>query len=65
VDRDRAAILADVLDGKIASTAEYGLFLTPDAPRWTRGHEAAAGRRWRGQLGAALLGLGWPPRAPP
>lgn len=29
-DRDPAAVLADVLDGKISTTAEYGVVLTPD-----------------------------------
>ncbi|MGH7397651.1 MAG: hydantoinase B/oxoprolinase family protein [Candidatus Rokuibacteriota bacterium] len=30
LDRDPAAVLADVLDGKISTTAEYGVVLTPD-----------------------------------
>jgi N-methylhydantoinase B len=30
LDRDPAAVLADVLDGKISTPAEYGVVLTPD-----------------------------------
>jgi N-methylhydantoinase B len=30
LERDPAAVLADVLDGKIANAAEYGVVLTPD-----------------------------------
>jgi N-methylhydantoinase B len=30
LDREPAAVLADMLDGKIATTAEYGVVLTPD-----------------------------------
>jgi N-methylhydantoinase B len=30
LERDPAAVLADVLDGKISTTAEYGVVLTPD-----------------------------------
>ncbi len=30
LDRNPAAVLADVLDGKIATSAEYGVVLTPD-----------------------------------
>jgi N-methylhydantoinase B len=30
LDRDPAAVLADVLDGKIVTTAEYGVVLSPD-----------------------------------
>src|SRR6266550_7921905 len=30
LDRDPAAVLADVLDGKIVTTAEYGVLLSPD-----------------------------------
>jgi N-methylhydantoinase B len=30
LERDPAAVLADVLDGKIANTAEYGVVLAPD-----------------------------------
>ena len=30
LDRDPAAVLADLLDGKISTTTEYGVVLTPD-----------------------------------
>jgi N-methylhydantoinase B len=30
LERDPAAVLSDLLDGKIASTEDYGVVLTPD-----------------------------------
>ncbi|HJV56391.1 MAG TPA: hydantoinase B/oxoprolinase family protein, partial [Methylomirabilota bacterium] len=50
LDREPAAVLADVLDGKIASTAEYGVVLTPDGAavdevKTKECREALAGRR--------------------
>src|SRR4029077_7343227 len=49
-DREPAAVLADVLDGKIASPAEYGVVLTPDGAavdevKTKEGRAALAGRR--------------------
>ena len=50
LDRNPAAVLADVLDGKIASPAEYGVVLTPDGAavdevKTKEGRAALAGRR--------------------
>jgi len=55
VDREPVAVLADVLDGKIASPAEYGVVLTPDGAsvdevKTKEGRAALAGRR-RGAAG--------------
>jgi N-methylhydantoinase B len=50
LDRDPAAVLADVLDAKISTTAEYGVVLTPDGAavdevKTKERREALAGRR--------------------
>jgi len=50
IDRAPAAVLADVLDGKISTTAEYGVVLTPDGAavdevKTKECREALAGQR--------------------
>jgi N-methylhydantoinase B len=51
--RDPAAVLADMLDGKIATTAEYGVVLSPDGAavdevKTKERREGLAGRRTGG-----------------
>ena len=53
LERDPAAVLADVLDGKIANAAEYGVVLTADGRavdevKTKEGREGLAGRRTGG-----------------
>jgi N-methylhydantoinase B len=53
LERDPAAVLADLRDGKIADTAEYGVVLTPDGAavdevKTKERREALAGRRTGG-----------------